>query len=359
MARKFSRKDFLEALYGEYFAKREGFIMVKTVKRLDPRVSTRYFPNIEILAKEQYHEDQNVFFGVCPHETMKPERGQISYMSALWAGLDFTSSGYSGANLYFSNKSQAAKAIRSFPRPPSIIVESGWGVHLYWLLKDVVPLTSIEAAEKLLGAMNSYFLCQSKVKIDSMMRLPTTFNCRVPGELTSCFVKYINQDFRYTLEDFAGLTLTDEGPTAKSRVAALSGETLDDAPKAVSGGAAIRGVEEPRALQESGLWEPPPSVSPVSPANKPRHAVSGHFVPDARADESTSVQGLQPSAREAGQTDQHAEVLEAVEAEELSEALADEIAEKVVEKLSAKLADKLVDQIVDRLFRLMNGSDKT
>ena len=64
MARKFSRKDFLEALYGEYFRKREGFIMVKTAKPLDPRVSTRYFPNLEILAKEQYQEDQNVFFGV-------------------------------------------------------------------------------------------------------------------------------------------------------------------------------------------------------------------------------------------------------------------------------------------------------
>lgn len=349
MARKFSRKDFLEALYGEYFGKREGFIMVKAVKRLDPRVSTRYFPNLEILAKEQYHEDQNVFFGVCPHESMKPDRAQISYISALWAGLDLNSSGYSGPNLYFSNKSQAAKAIRSFPLPPSIIVESGWGVHLYWLLKDVVPLTSIDATEQILAAVNNYFLCRSQVKIDSMMRLPATFNCKVLGELTNCFVKYVNQDFRYTLEDFAGLNLTVDGTDVEGAPAPGS-DKPPVAPGAVPAGVAKLEIGETGATPGRQLWEPPPGVSVFASAPK-----RGHLAPNARSDASGKVRSLQPQLKEAGPVDVQSEVVETVEAEELSEALADEIADKVVEKLSARLADKLVDQIVDRLYRLLNG----
>ena len=71
---------------------------------------------------------------------MKPDKRHIRYLVALWAGMDLTSEGYSGRNRFFFGHAQAAKAIRSFPLPPSIIVESGWGVHLYWLLKQVTEM---------------------------------------------------------------------------------------------------------------------------------------------------------------------------------------------------------------------------
>ncbi|MBI4962906.1 MAG: hypothetical protein HY913_06505 [Desulfomonile tiedjei] len=349
MARKFSRKDFLEALFGDYFLKREGFIMVRAIRRLDARVSTRYFPNLEILAKEPYDEDQNVFFGVCPHETMKAERAQISYITAVWAGLDFNSSGYSGANTYFSNKSQAAKAIRSFPLPPSIIVESGWGVHLYWLLKEVMPLTSIETAERLLARVNNYFLCQTTVKIDSVMRLPGTFNGRVPGQLANCFVKYVNHDFRYTLDDFADLDVSLDGPIKHD-----GGEAVSDEPMGgqedVAGRTAFLGDEEPGELPGGRLWEPPSGVYP-----SPRMRVPGHIVPNLQRDGSDGMKDVGSSTKEAAQAAPRTEIVEAVEAEELSDTLAEEIADKVVEKLSTELADKLADQIVDRLYRLLNG----
>jgi len=347
MATKFSRKDFLEALYSEYFRKREGFVMVRTVKRLDPRVSTRYFPNLEILAKEHYQEDQNVFFGVCPHENMKADKGQISYVTALWAGLDFNSSGHSGTNLYFSNKAQAAKAIRSFPLPPSIIVESGWGVHLYWLLDDVTLLTSIEAAERLLSGISSYFLNKTGVKIDSVMRLPGTFNCKVLGQMANCFVKYINNDFRYTLEEFADLNFSADGPVVKGRAARRSLKPLRGPYDAATGPAGMGG-EEIRAVESLEFWETPTGISqgrPVSvSADRGEVAAAGH------------LRSNHPSEKDARHSEQTVEVIETVEAEEVSDSLADEIADKVVEKLSDRLADKLADQIVDRLYRLLTNN---
>ena len=347
MATKFSRKDFLEALYSEYFRKREGFVMVRTVKRLDPRVSTRYFPNLEILAKEHYQEDQNVFFAVCPHENMKADKGQISYVTALWAGLDFNSSGHSGTNLYFSNKAQAAKAIRSFPLPPSIIVESGWGVHLYWLLDDVTPLTSIEAAERLLSGINSYFLNKSGVKIDSVMRLPGTFNCKVLGQMANCFVKYINNDFRYTLEEFADLNFSADGPVVKGRAARRSLKPLRG-PNDVATGPAGMEVEEIEAVESLEFWETPTVISQVRPVSvstdRGEVAAAGH------------LRSNHPSVKAARHSEETVEVVETVEAEEVSDSLADEIVDKVVEKLSDRLADKLADQIVDRLYRLLTNN---
>jgi hypothetical protein len=348
MATKFSRKDFLEALYSEYFRKREGFIMVRTVKRLDPRVSTRYFPNLEILAKEHYQEDQNVFFGVCPHENMKADKGQISYITAIWAGLDFNSSGHSGTNFYFSNKAQAAKAIRSFPLPPSIIVESGWGVHLYWLLTEVTPLTSIEAAERVLSGISSYFLNKSGVKIDSVMRLPGSFNCKVPGQMANCFVKYINNDFRYTLEDFVDLSFSADGPVVKVRAQRRSLKPLRGLHDVATGQAGTGG-EEIGAVESLESWERPTGMSQVRPvsvsADRREAAAAGH------------LKSNHPSVKAARDFEETVEIVETIEAEEVSDSLADEIVDKVVEKLSDRLADKLADQIVERLYRLLTNNE--
>ncbi len=172
MRAELTRKDFLEALFQRYFRKREGFILARAVRHLDHKISTRFFPNIELLARELYLEDQHVYFGVCPRESMKPDKKHIRYLVALWAGMDLASEGYSGRNRFFFGHSQAARAIRSFPLPPSIIVESGWGVHLYWLLKQVTEIRDPALVEALLRKINVYFQCSTEVGIDSVLRLP-------------------------------------------------------------------------------------------------------------------------------------------------------------------------------------------
>ena len=96
MKSRFARKDFLEALFGEYVSKHDGFIRIVTVRHYDRKISTRYFPKLETLAKEQYTDNQHVFFGVCPHEGMRADKTGVRYMVALWAGLDLAPEGYSG-----------------------------------------------------------------------------------------------------------------------------------------------------------------------------------------------------------------------------------------------------------------------
>ncbi len=318
MRRELTRKDFLDALFHSYFAKREGFILVRAVRHLDHRISTRFFPNLELLSREHYQEDQHVYFGVCPRESMKPDKRHIRYLVALWAGMDLTSEGYSGRNRFFFGHSQAAQAIRSFPLPPSIIVESGWGVHLYWLLKQVAEIRDPAPVEALLRKINGYFQCGTDVGIDSILRLPGTINCKHPSHCVECRIKYLNTDFCYDLEEFEALNLGEAG-SAKS----------------------------------SAFVKPLPQQSPQTPATDDYHDTArvppGQAGSFSQTDEPFSsyespVRDVHPDEIRGGST-------VVVCAEESDEMLADEIVDKVVERLSDKLVDKLADEIVERLVK--------
>jgi hypothetical protein len=205
MIAKFTRKDFLEAIFAQYYKEYRGFILVKSFKRGDPKQSTRYFPNIEILAKEHYGEERDVYFGICPRERMKAEKEHIHFLVALWADLDIGSEGHEEKKVYYEGPQHAAKAIRSFPRAPSIIVESGRGAHLYWLMKEVNEIEDPERIERALKNISDHLQCDTDVSLDTVLRLPETSNTKIPGKPVICDVKFINPNFRYTLEDFENL----------------------------------------------------------------------------------------------------------------------------------------------------------
>ena len=205
MIARFSRKDFLEALFADYYREHRGFTLVKSFKRGDPKMSTRYFPNIDILAKEQYGDDRDVYFGICPRERMKAEKEHIRYIVAFWADLDIGQEGHEDKSKYFEGPREAAKAIRSFPRAPSIIVESGRGAHLYWLLREITEVTEPERFESVLRKINDFLQCDTDVSLDTVLRLPETTNTKVPSRNVNCEVKFINTNFRYSLQDFDNL----------------------------------------------------------------------------------------------------------------------------------------------------------
>lgn len=337
---KFTRKDFLEALFHDYFRKREGFVLVKTFRNNDRKTSTRYFPNVEILAKEQYLPDQNVFFGVCPHENMKPDKASIQYLVALWAGLDISPEGYSGKQVYFFGQAQAAKAVRSFPLPPSIIVESGAGLHLYWLLKRITPIEDMEALEDLLGRINLYFQCGTPSGIDTVMRLPGTANCKVPASNFSCRVKYVNTDFRYDLEEFEKLNLGPVDSQAKSDDSFLDSVPESPMDLAASARSGLQGGRAESAPLKTDSAREPEDFEP----DEDEYEDAGSMMASSEVNSLT----IGSSADES----QTVVVL----AEESADLMADEIVDKVVERLADKLMEQLVDQIVEKLAeRLMTN----
>ena len=329
---KFTRKDFLETLFHDYFRKREGFILVKTIRNFDKKVSTRYFPNVEILAKEQYLSDQNVFFGVCPLENMKPDKAYMQYLVALWCGLDLSPEGYSGKQVYFFGQAQAAKAVRSFPLPPSIIVESGQGLHLYWLLKHVTRIEDSEAVENILKGINTYFQCNAPVGIDSLMRLPETTNVKLSSNGFRCKAKYINPDFRYDLEEFEKLDLGLSAVPAK-----------DDS------------LDESRAEGPSDLSVPyrDQTFGPSVAAHDRSEELDEDS--DDYEDAGSLMDSGEISSMVIGPDSEESQTV-VVLAEESADLIADEIVDKVVDRLTDKLMEQLVDQIVEKLVQRLTGN---
>ena len=358
MNNKFSRKDFLEALFGEYLSIRDGFIRVMTLRSHDRKVSTRYFPKLETLAKEVYQDNQHVFFGVCPHENMKPEKSNVRYMVAIWGGLDLNSDGFSGKNSYFSDMSYAAKAVRSFPLPPSIVVESGWGVHLYWLLKNVREIGNPERVEQVLATINTYFLCEKPIGVDSMLRLPETFNSKFASSVVKCNIKYLNTEFRYDFEEFEDLKLVSMFPRSRARsVGAALAEAEETVPEnellaSQSEEAVGYDHEEVASYLETKVAETTVARAQAAASPAFAHQPAVHQPPRQQTVE------LSTAAPAEVIEESTAETVEVV-AEDASEAFADEVVDKVVTRLSAKLMDKMVDEIVEKLYqRIMNSSGK-
>jgi hypothetical protein len=207
MVDQFSRKDFLDALFHSYMRDHNGFIMVKTTSRVDQKTSTRYFPNTETLSREQYSEDYNVFLGLCPREKMKPGKDHIQYVTAVWAGLDIGPDGYSGKEKHFVSERQAFAALNGFPLKPSMLVRSGRGIHIYWLLRNSEPVADLGRVEGTLRRISDYFQCRSEVGIDAALRLPGTTNSKDPAQTRYCYADHINPKQRYNLEDFDDLDL--------------------------------------------------------------------------------------------------------------------------------------------------------
>lgn len=321
---EYTRKDFLEALFQSYFTKREGFIIVRAVRHLDRKISTRFFPNIELLAREQYQEEQHIYFGVCPRESMKPDKRHIRYLVALWAGMDLNSEGYSGRNRFFFGHAQAAKAIRSFPLPPSIIVESGWGVHLYWLLKQVTEIDDPAPVETVLRKVNGYFQCSTEVGIDSVLRLPGTINCKQPSQCVECRIKYINPDFSYDLEEFENLSLGEGASSIKSST------VTKPFPQ-----------ESPPAPEKVDQKDVRPSLAAQTGSQR---KTDEPFLSEQDLSALSPVMDVVPDEIRGGST-------VVVCTEESDEILADEIAEKVVGRLSDRFTDKLADVIVEKLVK--------
>jgi hypothetical protein len=338
----FSRKDFLEALFGQYFRKRDGFLIVKTFRNRDQKTSTRFFPNIEILSRESYDEGQNVFFGICPRENMKSDDADaVRYITSLWAGLDLGPDGHSGRRSYFSDNRQIARAVRSFPLNPSIIVESGMGMHLYWLLKTVTEIQKPEYVEEQLGKINYYFQCRTEVKLNSTMRLPGTVNSKLTGQALRCSVKFINPDFRYELTDFEKLKFPGMAAPLGSDSAKIDAHLDRAIPN-------LKSAEEQTADSSEQLFsyfsEDQSTNHDIQPGSAPEPDKGGS---DFLRNATTSHQSIEPLPYEPETA--AAEPTAPPLSKQSSDILVDQIVEKIIARLTDRFSDELVDKIVEKL----------
>jgi replicative DNA helicase len=207
-----SRTDFFNKLF--QFC--EGQIEIR------PIPGERRFFNIEDIAGIKAHcaeyQKSNLYFGVATRDGKGGCKENIVHFPCVWCDLDFKT----------TPREVAAQNLKEFPFRPSIIVKSGGGIHLYWLLKEPAEKQHIEAiedvnhriADKLGGDNNA---CDAA----RVLRVPGTKNRKPeynPAPL--CEVTQQN-DFFYTLDDFLEILPESTHKSKKSKEIASSENVKD------------------------------------------------------------------------------------------------------------------------------------
>ncbi len=163
----------------------------------------------------------DVYFGVCPRrEGLTPgQRGgkdDIVALTALFADFDVIRPNHqTNGKVYFADREAVLAFADSLPLKPSLIVWSGGGAHLYWILREPWLFTDAaerDAADRQLKAWGHLLQREAKrlgVDIDMVqelarvLRVPGTFNHKTGDAVP---VKVIRDSgTRFNVSDFAEL----------------------------------------------------------------------------------------------------------------------------------------------------------
>jgi hypothetical protein len=119
-------------------------------------------------------------------------KSTVSRVIILFSDYDYAKMGQS--------RDEALEYLRSLLCPPTMIVDSGGGLQVYWLL--VNPITSIEDknfAEKIMAGMCEWWQTDKVKDYSRILRVPGTLNVKYdpPRE---CFIEQPDNGARYSLD---------------------------------------------------------------------------------------------------------------------------------------------------------------
>ncbi|PJF24026.1 MAG: hypothetical protein CUN53_19915, partial [Phototrophicales bacterium] len=112
---------------------------------------------------------------------------------------------------------------------PSAIIDSGGGLHAYWLLKEPTSLIDEAARKQAAGILRGLFSAlggdpQYVKSVASVMRLPNSLNTKPERGGVIVTLVELHPDRRYPLSDFAWL----ESQPQVERIGSLNVVTLNE-----------------------------------------------------------------------------------------------------------------------------------
>ncbi len=194
-------KDFLATLYSPDLP---GLLEMRLIPADGQSRTIRrwYRPhqvNLDHLAtfnQQGYH----IYYGVSLRRRKGGSKSDVSWITALWADLDDKN--------FQGGKEEALATARSFDLPPSIILDSGHGIHAYWLLRKPVATNGeedIKGVEEVLRGLAAWLHGDRSVAdVARVMRLPGFLNVKDPEHPVLCHILALDTDRRYDLADFQG-----------------------------------------------------------------------------------------------------------------------------------------------------------
>lgn len=201
----------------------DEFILIWTKKGIETK-SFWFRDSTQAEKTARLFQDGNVYFGVgASPADLGPynrcEADNISSIFGVWIDIDVAGPGHKKSNLPIT-LAEARDLLAEVPLQPTFVIQSGHGLQAYWLFTEPVVIsnnTERTAIAELTKKWNSHFesLAQahgwtmdSTFDLARLMRLPGTFNCKIPGQprpvtiLESNPVRYQVAEIQGYLEQF-------------------------------------------------------------------------------------------------------------------------------------------------------------
>ena len=189
-----SAKDFLSSFYAEG----KGWLEIRV---LDKHGRISYFEQsvdealVHVEKWRTLGKGANIYFGVCSRkEEGKHSLNDILYTKSVWVDLDATDD---------DERKTQLKKIKEFPLPPSLVVNSGNGFHIYWLLRK--PTRKWASFAKIIKMFEKLLKSDSTGDIARILRVPGTMNTKDPSNPLPVLVAEEFSDWsrQYSLRDVA------------------------------------------------------------------------------------------------------------------------------------------------------------
>lgn len=187
-----SAKDFLATLY-----RGQGWLEIRV---LDTRGRIAYFERsvddaLKSFDKWRLIREANIYFGVCPRKGEgKARLNDILCSYSVWIDVDAADE---------DERTAARKRIKDFPLPPSIVVSSGRGFHVYWLLRK--PTKKWDTFSKVIKAFEKMFKADRTGDRTRVLRVPGTMHTKDPNNPlpVSIIEELTDLQRMYSLRDLA------------------------------------------------------------------------------------------------------------------------------------------------------------
>lgn len=191
-----TQTGFFECLYANC---KRGFIEIRSI----PAEFREWLPLDDLTITSKLPEDTNIYFGVATRREGEGTKDSIVEVPAVWTDIDFMS----------TSQDDAVKKLERFQLKPSIVISSGNGYHVYWLLKIPAQRDNIKDVEEINKGL-ALHLGGDRAAFDAsrILRLPGTKNMKyVPPRLVE--IVTIEPGRQYDLSDFKDIL-----PAPKAKV---------------------------------------------------------------------------------------------------------------------------------------------
>lgn len=225
--------DFLKTFFGDITE--EGFL----ISVFSPGKGNRQFSDLEKATSYGLSTVGNVYFGLGATKKIIPQENRtcISDIDAIfgyWIDLDIAgpTEAHKASNLPTTREDALDVAKQAIPLEPSLIVNSGYGLHVYWLFKEPWVFDTDEERDAASVNVRKFVLSvkyhaamrgwrtDSVFDISRVLRLPGSKNCKVEGSNVSCEVEF-SGTARYNPDDFDKFFVSDDAANTNEGISAL------------------------------------------------------------------------------------------------------------------------------------------